>query len=142
MSRKEYRITQTITWEDLFKIVLSWFIIKIMDMIWGKIKPRIRFEGKINIGDWILAFTGFHLIVPTFFATVDFAILDKYATKAGYEDTERTLLKDVLFAHANYHKVIIGKKNCRYCPKINRYKLLFQKYISDPELYPPFHQAH
>lgn len=133
MSRDRLRPTRTISWQDeAIMILVRWIGNRLFDFFWGKIKTRLKFEGKTHFrhrifvmfgNDLLMFILGWILYVPTEENTTSY----------------REELSRFLKLHRRYHQ-LGGNRNrpCCVCLNINFFKPHFERYVSEPKLYPPF----
>lgn len=133
MSKVKSRPTRTFSWQDeAIKILMQFIGNRILEFLWEKIKARLKFEGKnsfrhrmfVMFGNNLLMFLlGWILYVPTEENTAEY----------------REQLSRFLKFHRRYHQLGGNRdKLCCICLNIDFFKPFFERYVSEPKLYPPF----
>ena len=132
MLKTKPRLIRMVSLSDiLIGGILSWFIRKIFDFLWEKAKPRLELEGKTHIGRYLFVMFGAYLF--NFMFGYMFYIPKDEEVVIEYQ----ILVRRVLKLHRRYHQ-FVGNKPCSTCLLIVACKQHLDKYVSDPNQYPPF----
>lgn len=132
MTKTESKPIRTISWiDEIIKFIIFQLILrKIIDFLWKRARIKLTFEGQIHFARRL--FVKFGIPILSFMFGF-LAYIPEAKDAHEYSDS----LKRFLRLHRRYHQ-FTENKTCNVCFLISITKFHFQKYVSDPKLYPPF----
>ena len=133
--REKSRLILLVT---IWDILIAWVIGKTLDYFAKRLAKRLRLKGNRHIHLFLLSKLEGVLLWANFFYIIQGdEFYSKVYNKEPLSWSQFVLL--TLKSHKQLHKNgIFQAKSCRFCRVITEKKDLLMKYVTNPELYPPF----